>query len=387
MTASEVVKALEDDPRFKRENQRGVAQISEEKINKFEQMSVDEQLQLTGEDKIALTEYYKYKKQNRQQQIKSNEIELHSFYEEVRATGLDTDYYRGIEDSQLNKSVIQIILKHLDKDYSRDALQILIDKLQSSKARGMAGAKLIKLYKKADNSLRFYIAQTLEKVATKNELNDILSIFNNPKISDEGKDYLPLIIAKIMGKQAIPILIQVVEEKTGLEQSNLLLIMCIEALGKLHAVEAKELIEPYTKHQDTWYQNQAKKALRKINTTKQVATKLPTGIKLIKDNKIKCRYEAAIELDMENISDFLKRLGKKINANPQDLERLILDTELEETKTYELKVKKYLKTEKLYFQVFMDDINVVALYFFSLSQPLIRNIAKIIDNYVVNDET
>ncbi|VAW48446.1 hypothetical protein MNBD_GAMMA02-183, partial [hydrothermal vent metagenome] len=192
--------------------------MNKREIERFEKMSLDDKLKLEGDDDIALKKYNEYRYQLRQEQIKANEIGLYSFYEEVRLAGLNTDYYKGIKEHQLNKKVIQIILKHLDMNYSRDILQILVDKLQSRKAHGIAGAKLIELYKKADNPFRLHIAQILEVVATENELEELLSIFNNPDVGDEGKTYLPLVIAQIMGKQAAPILTKIVEEKKNLDE-------------------------------------------------------------------------------------------------------------------------------------------------------------------------
>ncbi len=43
---------------------------------------------------------------------------------------------------------------------------------------------------------------------------------------------------------------------------------------------------------------------------------------------------------------------------------------------------RVLRTSKLYFQIFMDDIDTPALYFFSESKSLIKMIAKVMDDYL-----
>jgi len=348
MTAAEILKQLENDERFNYESNKNDEQLNPKVIQKFEAMSIDDQLKLKGKERIDLKKYYAYKEELRKKKIQNNELELQGFYKEIKATGLDTDYYKGIEEHQLNKKIIQIILKHLGMEYSQDVLKILVDKLQSRKARGMAGEKLVNLYRISDNGFSFQIAQVLETVATENELEEILSIFNNPELEDEGKDYLPLVLAKLMGKQAIPILTKIVNEKKSKEET------------------------------------QAKKALRKINSNKQIVPKLPKGIKHIKDNKFAYKYEASTEYDMEDVPDFLNLVCEKIGADPKALESLILDTEVEQTKTYELQVNQLLRTSKLYFQIFMDDIDTPGLYFFSESRSLIKSITKIIDKYIVD---
>ncbi len=189
-----------------------------------------------------------------------------------------------------------------------------------------------------------------------------------------------------MGKQAIPLFIKLVSEKKNLNENNLFIFNCLIELGNLKAFEGRELAEFYLNHSDSWYRSQTKKILRKINSVKQIVPKLPKGIKYIKDNKIAYKYETSTEFDMEDVPGFLHALCNKIDADPKVLENLILDTEVEETRTYELQVKQLLRSSTLYFQIFMDDIDLPTLYFFSESKSLIKSISKVIDSYLATLE-
>jgi len=304
---------------------------------------------------------------------------------DIEALGIqfDSEWTFDIK-SKSDAKAIPILLKHLDCDYGKFIKEGLYRCLRTPYAQGIAGKKLIDKFKTEVDELKWVIGHVLEKAASEDDLEDIQSLLNSESFSNEAKGSLPLVISRLMGKQAIPILTKVVDEKKSLEESNLLVITCIEALGKLKAVEAKELVEYYTKHKESWYRNQAKKALRKINSTKQIVPKLPKDIKYIKDNKFAYKYEASTDFDMEDVPDFLNLLCAKTGADPEALENLILDTEVEETRTYELQVKQLLRTSKLYFQIFIDDIDTPALYFFSESKSLIKSIEKIIDDFIVD---
>ncbi len=286
--------------------------------------------------------------------------------------------------SKTDAKVIPIILKHLDKDYEKFIKEGLYRCLRSPYAQDIAGRTLIEKFKTEDEELKWVIGHALEKAASENDIEDLITLLNDDNFNDEVKSGLTLALAMIMGKQAIPHLIKIVIEKKDSKETNSLVISSIEALGKLKAFEAKELVEFYTNHSDSWYRSQAKKALKKINSTKRIVSKLPKGIKYIKDNRFAAKYEASTEYDMEDVPEFLKLVCEKIDADPKALENLIIDTDVEETKTYELQVKQLLRTSKLYFQIFMDDIDTPGLYFFSDSKSLIKSIDKIIDGYVVD---
>lgn len=316
--------------------------------------------------------------------IKEREKEMQPFYDEVKKNGIDTDYYVGIKESHLNPKIVEILLKHLTYEYTEPVKNIIIHALDSTKAKGYAGKALVELYKVSDNKFRYEIGHTLTTVATKNELDNILDILNDKSIDDEGKVNLPATVTKLMGKQAVPILVDIIKNKKSLNENNLFVFNSLSSLGKLKAIEGKEFAEYYTKHKDSWYRSQAKKILKKINSIKQIVPKLPKGIKFIKDNKFAWKYEASTDFDLEKIPDFLQTLANKIDINPKELEKLILDTEVEQTKTYELEIKQMFRTSKLYFQIFMGDIDTPALYFYSNSKSLIKIISKVIDQFMEN---
>ena len=284
-------------------------------------------------------------------------------------------------NSKSSALAIPVILSHLDGNYERFIKEGLYRSLRTPFAKGLAGKKLIEKFKSEDEELKWVVGFALEEAASEKEINDIVSLIQSNYFSDHAKSSLPSVISNLMGKNAIPILMGVLEKNQNIKKANPLVVSLIEELGNLKAIDAKELIETYKEHNDSNLRIQVKKALKKIKTLSDVVINSPKGIVLIKDNRIEFDFETSIDLDLESLPRFLEGLENILQINPIDLESLVLQTDVEETKTYEIEINKTFGKRKLYFQIFMDDINTSALFFYSKSKQLIKSVNKVIDNF------
>ncbi|VAW42471.1 hypothetical protein MNBD_GAMMA01-702 [hydrothermal vent metagenome] len=350
---------------------------------KYKSMTAKEFLKILEND----PEYQKRTK-NRNAELdqihKARDINRAPLLADLKANGIymESEWEFSIKNKSDAKA-IPILLKHLDKDYDPFVKEGIYRCLRTPFAKGKAGQKLIEKFKIENDKLRWVIGHVLDIVATEDELENIEEMITNATYGDSISELI-YVYCRLKGKNAIPKIIQILERIQDKKDYGATMMSCIDCLGKLKSLESLPLIEFFIKSKQTHIRNQAKKALRKINAIKQIVPKLPKGIKYIKDNKFAYKYEASTEFDPELVPVFLKLLCEKINADPKVLENLILDTEVEETKTYELQVKQLLRTSKLYFQIFMDDIDTPGLYFFSNSKSLIKTIAKVMDQFMGN---
>ncbi len=111
--------------------------------------------------------------------------------------------------------------------------------------------------KPGQSSLRWAIANALTVVATKDSVDGLIDLLGRPE-GGSGRRMLALALGKLKAQQAVPLLIELLEDDEVVGHA-------VAALGTIKAPEARPYLVKLVTHPRTWVRNEVKKAILKID--------------------------------------------------------------------------------------------------------------------------
>jgi hypothetical protein len=158
-------------------------------------------------------------------------------------------------------SALPVLVAHLAKPYTKPIRECIVRALTVPEARGLAGQPLLKaFYQEEDANQKWVIGNALRVVADEAEYDEVVDILND-KSYGQARSGLAHAVARLRDADAIPLLLPLLDDEDQLVATE-----AIIALGELRAEEAREGIERYTKHHDSWVRDKARRALKKLDT-------------------------------------------------------------------------------------------------------------------------
>lgn len=184
---------------------------------------------------------------------------------ELAAAGLHVQSIDKLRRKDVNlRPVLPILLRHLRRDYSRDIRQRIAAAIGMSRdLKGSGGQALIAaLCDEKENQIRGHLDHAIAAAAVPADLQAINELLLKDRFSHWGRTQLPLAVGRLAGKQAIPMLIELLNDHPAVAHS------AAKALIKLKAEEARSKIEAWAAGCGPDWCEEAGKILNKLNTSK-----------------------------------------------------------------------------------------------------------------------
>lgn len=159
--------------------------------------------------------------------------------------------------------VLFALLDRLSSDHSRDTI---IRSFARKEAQGIAAKRMVHEFRvmrselgksSAKMSFAWSVGNTLEQVADDSVADDMIE-FAQDKQYGRARQMVALGMARLKDPRVPDVLISLLDDQDI--QGHVVM-----ALGKLRSQKAREHIEPFLHHPQTWIRNAAKTALRQID--------------------------------------------------------------------------------------------------------------------------
>ncbi|MFD0793053.1 HEAT repeat domain-containing protein [Mucilaginibacter litoreus] len=172
-----------------------------------------------------------------------------------------TDPWDLVNTSEPYPEVIDILIKHLSKNYHKRNKEGIVRALTVKEAKGKANAALIHEYNKTsknkDNlSLRWALGNAIYNIVTKNDIASIIDIVKN-KANGESRERFVLALGKIKLAESETTLIELLDDSE-------MIVPALQALVILKSQKAKTKISLLTNNSNALLKKEASKALKKI---------------------------------------------------------------------------------------------------------------------------
>ena len=180
--------------------------------------------------------------------------------DELRNLGYNLEsVWALVNSANTYDKAIPVLVRHLDREYHPGNVEGIVRALTIQKARGIAGAPLLALFRESrlDADLRWVVGNALSVVATKSEVSEIVDLLED-RAYGASRGMLVFAVVRLMDAEAIPLLVPRLYEE-GMAFS------AIRVLGNLRAREARQEIEAFVESADGELRQEARKALRKID--------------------------------------------------------------------------------------------------------------------------
>lgn len=196
--------------------------------------------------------------------VKELNYEVRELSKEMKEAGSKySDPWDLVNTKDSYPELIDILLKHLEKNYHDRNKEGIIRSLSVREAAGKATPLLIQEYYKTPrekNNLRWVIGNSVFTTITKSGIESIIPIVLD-KRNGMSREMFIKALGKIKNDKSEKALIELLED----DQDEMLQYV-IETLGKLKSQKAKSKIENLLHHPNEKIQSVAKKALKKIDT-------------------------------------------------------------------------------------------------------------------------
>jgi len=336
------------------DNRKECGEIGEDELMK--KLSKDKECQnRINVQKIEREEIHRERLREQKQLVK-----------ELRTVGVKvSSAWDLLEKSKRNSVAIPILQKHLKKNYSKHTKEGIIRSLGIKEVSNSGSVEsLLECFESEENEeLRWTIGTSLSIVVSEKEhVEKIVELLKEKKY-EGARSQLPHCYAKHYKSKAIPLLIELLDDRTVVAET-------LVALGKLKAIEAKDKIEVLTKDKDSWIRGKAKAALKKIEKSQ---VKYDTSKKTPVDKKIMHeRHEASMGFDLEDVESFLEKLNVrfKLSLDVKTLLDFTCFMEVEDEQHMIVDIGKGAEKSKMEYRVFMDDVDAPDLYLFFESEEL-----------------
>lgn len=155
-------------------------------------------------------------------------------------------------------AAIPILIEHLGRPYSRPVREGIIRALCAPAATPLLGRRLIEEFRREqDPELRWVIGNAIAFTADADQADDVVQLFEDTAYG-VSRNRLALAVARLLGKNAIPILLRQIDDKNVTGE-------VIAALGELRAPDVRPIVAKYLKDPDSYLREQARKAMRRLD--------------------------------------------------------------------------------------------------------------------------
>ena len=191
-------------------------------------------------------------------------FEMHPIVKELIQIGFNSDDIMELKKYNY-KAAIPILLKWLPRVKNRELRHFIIRSLAVSWAKPIAAKPLIEEFKKEDpldkKNRLWEIGNSLEVVVDDSVYDDIVKLVTDKRYGD-GREMLAMAMGKMKNPKAVDVLI-------GLLDDNDVAGHAIIGLGRLKNEKALPHLNKFINHPKTWWRNEAKKAIAKIEKAKE----------------------------------------------------------------------------------------------------------------------
>lgn len=158
---------------------------------------------------------------------------------------------------------IAVLIEMLPVVQHRIIKEGVVRALTVKEAKPIAARPLLDEFRKAEpeaDMLKWAIANALTVVADDRVFDDIVELLRD-KSHGHTREMLAWSLGNMRDPRAVDVLVEMLDDEEVAGHA-------IYALGKLKAKSARAKIERFLDHPKTWFRNEAKKALRKIDKAK-----------------------------------------------------------------------------------------------------------------------
>jgi HEAT repeat protein len=186
--------------------------------------------------------------------------EIRELSEELKDAGTKyTDPWDLVNTPESYPEAIDILIKHLPRQYHKRNKEGIVRALTVKEAKGKANDALIAEYNrvsKENDSLRWAIGNAIWFIVTKNDLKSIFKIVEN-KENGESRSRFIQALGKIKSEESEAVLIKLLNDKE-------VAVYALQSLGKLKSKKAREKVYMLTNDSNVLIKKEAQKALKKI---------------------------------------------------------------------------------------------------------------------------
>ena len=155
------------------------------------------------------------------------------------------------------ESIVPLLLEHLEKPYPTRTREGIVRALSVAEANTLFTRRLIEIFRREqDETIKSTIGGVLAYQGDPREIDEMVNLLVDPS-HGQARFFLPHVVARVLKKDAIPILMPLLEQEEFGAQ-------VIDALGDLKATEALSALREHAEQEDGYIRKHAKAALRKI---------------------------------------------------------------------------------------------------------------------------
>lgn len=230
-------------------------------------------------------EFLKRERKERYRQILQDPVERERLKDNIEADEIIIRALReqaGVEVESIGDLIyasapypeaIPVLIQLLPQINVIDMKDGIVRALTVKEARGIAARPLIEEFKRIDAprttdeakelglypllSYKWTVGNAIGYVATPDDLEEIFALLTDPRHGDARQQLIDALV-RLKPGWAAPLLIEFLNDPTVALQS-------INALGKLRAVEARPLMEPFLTDERTWVRQAARDAIQRID--------------------------------------------------------------------------------------------------------------------------
>lgn len=212
------------------------------------------------------------KERERQRIVEKNLRDAAPIIEDLARGGFHVKWVADLYNRRMNyEAAIPILLDWFPRIDNPDVKEDVARALTVSWARPQAAPLMLSELRElrdseTHRSLRFAIANALTQVGDDSVFDDLVELVRDARYGWEERGVLAHALANTRERreQAIKVLRELLSS-----DEEAIAINAMIALGELRATEARAEIEPFLEHEEGWVRQEAKEALRKLDTAER----------------------------------------------------------------------------------------------------------------------
>lgn len=172
---------------------------------------------------------------------------------------------------------LPVLLEHLERSDDDDVVSAIAMTLWTARAKSAALALIKKfrsLASRFDDNIswvRDSLSNAIEKTASAEDAEALQQAIDDPVC----RPHVALLLgayAKLLSQEAVPTLVDLLGQRSTAA-------MAIRALGNLRSTDVEDRIRPFLEDEDSFFRNEAKKAISKFESARRRSVKKPKGRK------------------------------------------------------------------------------------------------------------
>lgn len=182
--------------------------------------------------------------------------------DDLRDVGFDVVSIGELSGKRLNyERAIPVLLRWLPRIDDRRVKEDIVRALSVKWARPTAAAPLIEEFRRVEDEtglgLKWAVGSALEVVADDAVFEDLVHLVQHRR-HGRAREMIAVALGNMKDPRAVDVLIELLNDDEVAGHA-------LMGLRKLGAKKARPYIEPFLNHPRTWWRNEAKRALQKID--------------------------------------------------------------------------------------------------------------------------